>query len=117
LHREALELCPKPHPNRLASFYAIGKLFILAYLAKNNDSAEYLDQAMSSFFSATQCLSQSASYHFQIAKTWIHYADVIYQHSSAIDAHNAALQALPQLAAFSLDIQSCHKALTAGVMD
>ena len=38
----------------------------------------------------------------------------IYKHSSAINAYYAALQALPQLAALTLDIQSHHKALVAG---
>jgi len=113
LHKKALELRPSPHPDQSASFYAIGQVFILAHSSQDNDS-EYLDQAMSSFLAATQCLSKAASYHLKIAKTWIHYADVIYQHSSAIDAYHAALQALPQLAALSLDIQSRHKALTVG---
>ena len=113
LYKQALELRPSPHPDQSASLYAIGQVLILAHLAKNNNS-EYLDQAMSSFFAATQCLSQSASYRLQIAKTWIHYANDIYQHSSAIDAYIAALQALPQLAALSLDIQSRHRALTDG---
>jgi hypothetical protein len=36
------------------------------------------------------------------------------QHNSAINAYNAALQALPQLAALTLDIQSRQKALTDG---
>jgi hypothetical protein len=88
-------------------------MLILAYSAKNKDS-EYLDQAMSTFFAATKCISQSASLRFEIAKTWIYYADGIYQHRSAIDAYNAALQTLPQLASLGLDIQSRHKALTAG---
>jgi hypothetical protein len=89
-------------------------LFILAHSANDDDSLEFLDRGMSAFLAATQCLPQSASHHFQVAKTWIHYADVIYKHISAIDAYNAALQALPLLAALSLDIQSRHKALTAG---
>ena len=111
LYKQALELRPSPHPDRSSTLYSISKVLILAHSAMGNDS-EHLDQAMSLFLAATQCLSQSASHRLQIAKTWIHYADNIYQHSSAIDAYNAALQALPHLAALSLDIQSRQKALT-----
>jgi len=72
------------------------------------------DQKTWSEFNSTQCFPEAASYRLQAAKAWIHCANVIYPHTSAIDAYNAALQALPQLAALSLDIQSRHKALTAG---
>ena len=113
MHKEALELHPAPHPDRSASLYAIGNALILAHSIQDNDS-KYLDQAMSLFLAATQCLPQPASRCFEIAKTWIQCADVIYQHSSAIDAYNTALQALPQLAALSLNLRSRHKALTAG---
>jgi hypothetical protein len=88
-------------------------VLILAHSTKNND-LEYLDQAMSSFLAATQCISQPAYHRLQIAQTWIHYADIRHKHSSAIDAYDAALQALRQLAAFSLNIQSRRKALTTG---
>jgi hypothetical protein len=60
-----------------------------------------------------KCLSKSPSQHFHIAQRWAYYAD-LYQHPSAIEAYDAALLILPQLAALSLDIQSRHKALTAG---
>jgi tetratricopeptide (TPR) repeat protein len=73
-----------------------------------------LDEAMSSYLTATQYQFQSPSQVvFQIAKGWIRSADKN-QHRSAIDAYEAALQALPQVAALSLDVQSRQEALAAG---
>ena len=112
MHKQALELQPSPHPDRAESLYAMGKVLILAHSAKD-DNSKHLDQAMSSFFAATQYLFQSASRRYTMAITWMYYADFIYEHSSAIDAYNAALQALSQLAALNLDIQSRQKALSA----
>jgi len=66
---------------------------------------------MSSFSTAIQCCSKSPSQHFHIAQGWAYHAD-FYQHPSAIEAYDAALFILPQLAALGLDIQSRHKALT-----
>ena len=47
-------------------------MLIIAHSAQDNN-LNYLDQAMSFFLPATQCLSQVASYHFQIAKDLIFY--------------------------------------------
>lgn len=74
---------------------------------------EHLDEAMSSFAAATQCLSKSPSHRLRTAKYWIFQAEK-YQHATAIDAYETALQALPQIAALSLDLQSRQKALFAG---
>ena len=139
LYRQALELCPLLHPNqyRFSSSLAHAVLIWFERTGQKNDldksvllyrqalelcplSHESLSgilgglPGMSLFLAATQCISQSAYDHFQIAKTWIHHADIRHKHSSAIDAYDAALQALHQLAAFSLNIQSCWKALTDG---
>ena len=79
-YKQALELVPSPHYQQSVYLYSIGKVLILAHSTKDNDS-EYLDQAMSSFLAATQCISQSAYDCFQIAKTWIHHADIRHKHS------------------------------------
>jgi hypothetical protein len=112
LYNQALELRPSSHPDRAESLYAMGKLLLLSHSEKD-DNSEDLDQAMSLFFAATQCPSQIASQRYTIAITWIYFADFIYQHSSAFDAYNVALQTLPQLAALNLDIQSRQKTLSA----
>jgi len=71
-----------------------------------------LDEAMSSYLIASQCLFQSPSSLLGIAKRWINHADKN-QHISAIDAYDIALQALPQVAALSFDVQSRQEALAA----
>ena len=68
---------------------------------------------MSLFFTATQYPFQSPSNRLRIARRWIHCADRN-QHSSAIDAYEASIQALPQVAALSLDVASRQNTLTAG---
>jgi len=112
LHKAALELQPLSHPHRSDSLDKLANLLMGADSLTNNDPS-HLAYAMSLFSEAIQCPSQSPSQHFKIAKRWAYYAD-LHQHSSAIEAYDAALFILPQLAAFSLDIQSRQKALTAG---
>jgi len=111
LNRQALELRPPLHPGRAISLHAQGKMLIHVHSEMEND-LECLEQAMSSFAAATQCISQSAAGRLKRAKSWIHYADTL-QHPSLIDAYDAALQTLPQLAALSLDVASRHGVLKA----
>ncbi|KAF8962316.1 CHAT domain-containing protein [Flammula alnicola] len=87
-HKQALELQPSPHPLRSRSFFALGNVLVHAHSSTDRNS-HFLEQAMYSF---------SADNH---------------QHIRAIDAYEAALQALPQLAALSFDLQSRQEALSA----
>ncbi|KAF8970455.1 CHAT domain-containing protein [Flammula alnicola] len=112
LHRQALELRPSPHPDRSTSFAALGDILVDAHSLTDRNS-DFLEQAMCSFSAATQCLSQPPSRRLNIAKSWIRHADN-HQHIHAIDAYDAALQALPQLAALSFSLQSRQEALSAG---
>ncbi|KAF8815740.1 hypothetical protein BYT27DRAFT_7333814 [Phlegmacium glaucopus] len=109
LYRQALKLRPSPHPDRSSSLFALANALVQAHSTDRN--SDFLEQAMSSFSDATQCLSQSPSRRLLIAKSWIRHADN-YQHICAIDAYEAALQALPQLATLSFDIQSRQEALS-----
>ena len=66
---------------------------------------------MSSFSSAAQSPSQSAFHRLKFAKRWIHHAEK-HDHPSIFNAYEAAFQALPQVAALSLDIQSRQESLS-----
>ncbi|KDR69060.1 hypothetical protein GALMADRAFT_77866, partial [Galerina marginata CBS 339.88] len=109
LNRKALELRPSPHPDQSQSLYDLGSGLIHAYSLSGNNS-EYLEEGIESFRAATQCLNQPASLRLRIAHAWISQA-VLHQHNSSIDAYDAALQALPNLAALSFDIKSRQVAL------
>jgi hypothetical protein len=111
LHRQALELLLPPHPDRSASLNNLAKALSVQFEQRGQRSD--LDEAMSLFLTATQYLFQSPSYRLCVAKDWIDCAERN-QHISAIDAYKAALQALPQVAALSLDVESRQKALTLG---
>ncbi|KAF8810268.1 TPR-like protein [Phlegmacium glaucopus] len=111
LHRQALELRPSPHPLRSSSLCALGIALVRAHSSTDGNS-HFLEEAMSSFSTAMHSSSQSPSTRFSIAKLWIRHA-VKHQHNSAIHAYEAALQALPQLAALSFDLQSRQEALSA----
>jgi hypothetical protein len=111
LHRQALEFRLPPHPNRSDSLNNLANALSIQFEQGGQQSD--LDEAVSLFLTATQYLFQSPSYRLHVAKDWIHCADRN-QHISAIDAYKAALQALPQVAALSLDVESRQGALTAG---
>ncbi|KIM38734.1 hypothetical protein M413DRAFT_420131 [Hebeloma cylindrosporum] len=122
LHRQVLELHSPSHSHR--SSFLNGLAIALRARYSQGGQQNDLDESILLHRQALElclhlilielALSMSASHRFKVAKTWIHYADVAYQHQSAIKAYDAALQALPQLAALTLDIQSRQKALTTG---
>ncbi|PPQ88891.1 hypothetical protein CVT25_009126 [Psilocybe cyanescens] len=111
LHRQALELRFPPHPERATSLNNLANTLWTQFSQRGEQSD--LDEAMSFFSAAAQYLFQPPSHRLNFAKIWIGLA-VQSQHSSAIHAYEAALQALPQVAALSLDVQSRQKALTTG---
>ena len=111
LIRQAVDLQPSPHPGQPLSLHMLGTLLIHAHSLAGEDS-QYLEESMSSFIAASQCVSQPPSGRLRSTKAWITHADR-YQHISAIDAYTAALQALPEMAALSSDVYSRQEALTA----
>ena len=110
LFRQALELFLPTHPNQSGSLRNLANALSTQFEQGGQQSD--LDEAMSLFLTATQYLFQSPSQRLLISKSWILHADQN-QHISAIDAYKAALQALPQVAALSLDVKSRQEALTA----
>jgi len=106
LNKQSLELEPSSHAGRSRSLFLSAVLLVHAHSL----TGKYLEQAMTAYRDATQCLSQSASLRLRIANSWIFHAQE-YQDISAIEAYEVALQALPQVVALSFDIQSRLEAL------
>ncbi|KDR67399.1 hypothetical protein GALMADRAFT_147180 [Galerina marginata CBS 339.88] len=102
-NRKALQLRVPPHPEQSRSLYQLGTALLTAHSVAPNNS-DYLNEAMELFHSAIQCLNQSASLRLHIAHTWIT-EGILHGHSSVIDAYEAALQALPKLAALSFNVK------------
>ncbi|PPQ93378.1 hypothetical protein CVT25_007087, partial [Psilocybe cyanescens] len=108
---QPLELRLAPHPERSTSLNDLANALWTQFNQRREQRD--LDEAMSFFSAAAQYLFQPPSHRLKFAKRWIAIA-VQSQHNSAIRGYDTALQALPQLAALSLHVQSRQKALTTG---
>ena len=110
LFKRALDIRPPPHPSRSLSLSQLAH----ALSDKFTEGGQKIDleEAMSRYRAATKCLFQPPSRLLDIAKKWIQDAKTN-EHISAIDAYDTALQALPQVAALSFDVQSRQEALVA----
>ncbi|KAF8886627.1 hypothetical protein CPB84DRAFT_1850089 [Gymnopilus junonius] len=115
LARQSLDLVPPTHHNRPVILQNCAMLHIFAHRIdiESHHEGNHLEQAMSFFSGATHSVSLSPYGRSKIAGNWSEYADM-YDHSSAIQAYDAALGVLPELAALSLNIQSRRNALTGG---
>ena len=111
LHRHALELQLPPHPGRSITLNSLASALSIQFHHGGQQSD--LDEAMCLFLTATQYPFQSPSNRLHVARRWIYCADKK-QHSSAIDAYEASIQALPQVAALSLDVTTRQVAMTKG---
>ncbi|EDR09388.1 uncharacterized protein LACBIDRAFT_318922 [Laccaria bicolor S238N-H82] len=111
LHRQALKLRLPPHLDRSSSLHNLASALSTQFQQGGQQSD--LDKAMSLFLAATQYPFQSPSNRLRVARGWTRCADRN-QHSSAIDAYEASIQALPRVAALSLDVASRQDAMTAG---
>ena len=110
LFKQALDMRPPPHPSRSLSLSHLAGA-LSAKFAEGGQQID-LEEAISRYRAATKCLFQPPSRLLDIAKKWILDAK-INEHNSVIDAYDTALQALPQVTAFSFDVQSRQEALTA----
>ncbi|KDR66899.1 hypothetical protein GALMADRAFT_1135831 [Galerina marginata CBS 339.88] len=111
-HREAVTLQASPHPDRSRSLSLLAMALVRAH-SPTDSKSQYFEEAMELFSAATQCFGQTAFLRLDIAYSWIKHANT-HHHSSTIDAYDAALQALPNLAALNVNINSRQKALLAG---
>ena len=110
LFKQALDIRPPPHPSRSLSLSHLAHALSVKF-AEGGQQID-LEEAMSRYRAATKCLFQPPSRLLDIAKKWILDAK-INEHISVIDAYDTALQALPQVAALSFDVQSRQEALAA----
>jgi len=112
LQREALELRPPGHPDHSQSLMSLGSMFLARFGHLGRDDS--LHQAMSSYAKATHnSLQPSLLKSFHSAREWALRANE-HRHPSDIEAFDAVLGILPQLAALSLDIKARQTALPPG---
>ena len=110
LFKQALDIRPPPHPSRSLSLSHLAHALSDKF-AEGGQQID-LEEAMSRYRAATKFLLQPPSRLLDIAKKWIKDAKKN-EHISVIDAYDTALQALPQVAALSFDVQSRQEALAA----
>ena len=110
LNRQALDFRPPPHPDRSQSLTNLALALTIRF--EEGGQRNDLDEAMSTYRTATQYLYQPPSRLLDTAKKWIQDAKRN-EHISVIDAYDTALQALPQVAALSFEVQSRQEALAA----
>jgi len=109
-YRESLQLLPLGHPKICR--YSIGLATKLVNMWLDTQQQEYLNDAIATFRSAVLTASAPVSWRFDGAYAWALYADGT--HESALEAYQAAIQLLPQLATLGLDLQSRHESLSSG---
>jgi len=109
LHRQAVQLQPLSHSGKSQSLHDLALALLQAHSLNPHDQG-HLNEAMDVFLSATQCINQPAALHLSIAQMWIKQG-IIHRHTSVINAYEAALQALPKLAALSFDLKSRQEGL------
>jgi len=113
LHRQALELQSPLHRDQSFALNCLAKTLGTRF-EHEGDQSDF-DEAILLFRQATECPNQSASQRLDIAYTWIsHVNRHSTGHISLIDAFDAALQVLPNLAALSFDIKSRQESLLNG---
>ncbi|KAJ7208680.1 tetratricopeptide repeat-containing protein [Mycena pura] len=109
LYSEALEICRAPHPGRGKCLVNFGSILYKSYL--HQPDAKSLDDAISAFREASTYMSSPPLSRLIALSTWAMNASQN-GHRSGLDAYQASINLLPQLAAFHLDLKSRHQILT-----
>ena len=107
LHQEALTLRPTPHPDRTRSLSALAHSLGNKFLKLRNFPD--LEAATMAFRAAVKYNYTPASQRFHAARLWARHADAY--HESALEAYQAAIKLLPQLAVLDMDLQSRQEVL------
>ena len=108
LFQQAALVClPASNPQRCRSRAALG-----FYLCQNSGSSDrsLLDTAMNAFRDAVTSEPGPLLERLQAAKQWAINADDA-KHASALEAYQAAVQLLPQVAMLASDVKSRHRLL------
>lgn len=111
LVKKAMSLFPEDRPQHALCLHQLGKTLTRAYSYLNEQ--HYLDEAITMFRQCLKSPSISASLRFEIADEWATIADQ-HCHASAIEAYDAAVQVVPQVVSYNLDIHSRQEVLTNG---
>ncbi|KAJ6601817.1 CHAT domain-containing protein [Mycena vulgaris] len=110
LHREELALRGPPHPERGESLQALALRLVMVY-QRTHDGRD-LDAACDLFREAATYQSSSPLTRFNHARSWAA-TTAQFGHSSCLTAYHEAIELLPQLAAFHLDLPSRQDILSA----
>jgi hypothetical protein len=108
LHREALKIHAAPHPSRGMSLnnLAIAVQTRFEQCGDTND----IDEAIVLHRQASTYIHSSALTRFSASHQWTRSA-TRHGHGSSVEAYHTAINLLPQLAAFSLDLKSRQQML------
>ncbi|KAJ7274725.1 CHAT domain-containing protein [Mycena rebaudengoi] len=106
--REALEIRAAPHPDRGTSLNYLAKAVQIRF--EQRSDPEDINEAISLHKQASTYIYSSALHRFSASHQWIRSA-TRHGHGSSLDAYHTAINLLPQLAAFSLDIKSRQQML------
>jgi tetratricopeptide (TPR) repeat protein len=105
---ESVDALVSGHPSTCRTSFNLGTTLMKAYFLTGE--LQYLDKSVVAFRVAVTCEAASTSDCFGAAKSWAHHADSC--HESALDAYQAAIELLPRLATFGLELESRQQALT-----
>ncbi|KAJ7478768.1 tetratricopeptide repeat-containing protein [Mycena galericulata] len=108
LHREALDIHAAPHPRRGGSLNNLALAFRTRF-EKQGDPKD-IDEAITLYRKASMYMYSSPLTRFSASLNWIKCATK-HSHPSLVDAYHTAINLLPQLAAFSLDLKSRQQML------
>ncbi|KAJ7256330.1 hypothetical protein C8J57DRAFT_1650781 [Mycena rebaudengoi] len=105
---EALEINAAPHPSRGSSLKHLG-FAVHARFEQQGDPKD-INEVISLHRQASTYIYSSGLERFSASHQWIRSA-TRHGHESSLDAYHTAINLLPQLAAFSLDIKSRQQML------
>ncbi|KAF7344115.1 CHAT domain-containing protein [Mycena venus] len=108
MHREALEIHAAPHPDRGRSLNSLAAA-VKTRFEQQGDPKD-IDEAITLHREASTYMYSSPLIRFSASYQWIRSA-TRHGHRSSVDAYRTAINLLPQLAAFSLDLKSRHQML------
>ncbi|KAJ7210756.1 hypothetical protein GGX14DRAFT_624867 [Mycena pura] len=108
LHREALEIHAAPYPDRSASLNNLANA-VRTRFEQQGDPSD-IDEAITLYRDASTYMHSSPLTRLYASHKWVTCA-IIHDHGSSVDAYRTAINLLPQLAAFYLDLTSRHQML------
>ncbi|KAJ7914387.1 CHAT domain-containing protein [Mycena leptocephala] len=109
LQREALVVCSPPDPIRSSWLANFAGILYSAY--EYQPDQQTMDDMMSAFQEASTYMFSTPLVRFSASNKWAIFATQL-RHDCCLKAYRTAIDLLPQLAAFHLDLQSRQQMLT-----